>query len=142
MGFLTLTPLREGFARGILSNEAGAGTSSIAHARSGVLSPASAGLLGIFEVWFDTGLICMLTGFSILLAVPDFALFESGMQLVTYAVGNLFGIVGKVTVAILVFAFAFATVICWYYYGSEAWSSIFGKRKRTLFIPLFLCFVF
>ena len=141
LGFLTSAPLREGFARGILSNEAGAGTSSIAHARSGVLSPASAGLLGIFEVWFDTGLICMLTGFSILLSVPDLTLFESGMQLVAYAVGSLFGIGGKVTLAISVFAFAFATVICWYYYGSEAWSTIFGKRKRAIFLPLFLSFV-
>lgn len=61
VGFLVSIPVREGFARGILSNEAGAGTSAMAHARSGVLSPSTAGLLGIFEVWFDTGLICMLT---------------------------------------------------------------------------------
>ena len=142
VGFLTLAPIREGFARGLLSNEAGAGTSSVAHARSGVLSPSSAGLLGVFEVWFDTGLICMLTGLSILLAVPDISIFESGMQLVSYSVGSLFGTVGKVAVTLCVFAFAYATVICWYYYGSEACGFLFGKRKRAAFLPLFLTFVF
>ena len=142
IGFLMSAPMREGFARGILSNEAGAGTSSIAHSRSGVLSPSSAGILGIFEVWFDTGLICMLTGFSILLSVPDVSLFESGMQLVSYSVGNLFGTAGKYLLLFCIFSFAFATVICWYYYGSEAWSAIFGKRKRALFLPHFLLFVY
>ena len=142
IGFLMSAPLREGFARGILSNEAGAGTSSIAHSRSGVLSPASAGILGIFEVWFDTGLLCMLTGFSILLSVPDPGAFDSGMALVTFAVGNLFGTAGKCTVLFSVFAFAFATIVCWYYYGSEAWGTLFGKKKRAAFAPLFLLFVF
>ena len=138
--FLALTPVREGFARGILSNEAGAGTSSIAHARGGVLSPATAGLLGIFEVWFDTGLICMLTGFSILVSVPDPGIFTGGMQLVMYTVGNLFGAPGKYAILFCVFAFAFATVICWYYYGSESFSQLFGKNKKAVFLPLFLAF--
>jgi AGCS family alanine or glycine:cation symporter len=142
IGFLIAAPLREGFARGILSNEAGAGTSSIAHARNGVLNPASAGILGIFEVWFDTGLLCMLTGLSILLSVSDPRLFDSGMELITFAVGNIFGTAGKYTVLFCVFAFAFATVVCWYYYGSEAWETLFGKKKRVVFPPLFLSFVF
>ena len=91
LGFILGAPFHEGFARGILSNEAGTGTSSIAHARSGVLNPARAGLLGMFEVWFDTGLICMLTAFSILLSVPDTSLFKTGTELVMYTIGNVFG---------------------------------------------------
>lgn len=142
VGFLLSAPLREGFARGILSNEAGAGTSSMAHSRSGLISPCSAGILGILEVWFDTGLICMLTGFAILLSVPDPSIFTDGMSLVAYTVGNLFGIAGKYVLTLTVLAFAFATVICWYYYGSEAWGCLFGKRKRAVFLPLFLFFVF
>ena len=142
LGFLLSRPVREGFARGILSNEAGAGTSSIAHARCGILSPASAGILGIFEVWFDTGLVCMLTGFSILLSVDDLSAFNGGMELVMYAVGNRFGSVGKLIVLFCVFAFAFATVICWYYYGTESWCELFGRKKRAFFLPIFLCAVY
>lgn len=142
LGFLLSLPVREGFARGILSNEAGAGTSSMAHTRSGLISPSTAGILGIFEVWFDTGLICMLTGFAILLSVPDPTSFTDGMTLVSYSVGNLFGVAGKHVLTFTVLSFAFATVICWYYYGTEAWGTLFGKRKRAAFLPLFLLFVF
>ena len=142
VAFLSFGAVREGFLRGLLSNEAGAGTSAIAHARSGVLSPASAGLLGILEVWFDTGLICMLTGLSILLSVGDLSSFDGGMQLVMYAVGNLFGSGGKIITLACVFAFAFATVICWYYYGSEGWCALFDRRHRLVFLPVFLGFVF
>ena len=142
VGFLLSGPFREGFARGILSNEAGAGTSSAAHSRSGVLSPSSTGILGIFEVWFDTGLICMLSGLSILLSVPDIGNFDTGMDLILYSVGNLFGTSGKYTLLFCVFAFAYATVICWYYYGSEAWCVLFGKKKKAIFLPLFLLFVY
>ena len=49
---------------------------------------------------------------------------------------------GKYIVIFSVFAFAYATVVCWYYYGSEAWSTLFGKKKRVVFAPLFLSFVF
>ena len=141
VGFLMSEPIREGFARGMLSNEAGAGTSAMAHARSGVISPSTAGLFGIFEVWFDTGLVCMLTGLSILLSVPDYSCFDGGMQLVMYSVGNLFGAAGKYAVLLCVFAFAYATVICWYYYGSESFAQLFGKKRKAVFLPLFLIFV-
>ena len=142
VGFLTSRALSEGFARGLLSNEAGAGTSAMAHSRSGVLSPASAGLLGILEVYFDTGLICMLTGLSILLSVGDISAFSGGMELVMYSVGNHLGEPGKISVLFSVLSFAFATVICWYYYGSESWCSLFGRRSRALFLPIFLLAVF
>lgn len=142
VAFLFSGALREGFARGLLSNEAGAGTSAMAHARSGVLSPATRGVLGIFEVWFDTGLVCMLTGLAILVSVGDISSFDGGMELVMYAIGNVFGATGKTVILISVFAFAFATVICWYYYGSESWMALFGRKRRLVFLPLFLIAVF
>ncbi len=141
VGFLLSAPLREGFSRGILSNEAGAGTSSMAHARSGVLNPVSAGLLGSLEVWFDTGVICMLTAFSVLLSVPDTSIFDNGIAIVMYTVGSTFGSFGKVVLTMCVIAFAFATVICWYYYGTEALSALIGIKRRILFLPVFLIFV-
>lgn len=131
----------EGFSRGMLSNEAGAGTSSMAHARNGVLNPASSGLLGMLEVWFDTGLLCMLTGISILVSLPENFSADRGMDLIMYVAGNTFGSAGKLVALLCVFSFAFATVICWYYYGMEAWGFVFGKRKRGVFLPLFILFV-
>ena len=142
LGFLLSPAFTEGFARGILSNEAGAGTSSMAHARNGVLNPSFSGLLGMLEVWFDTGFLCMLTAFSILLTVPEGVEMSDGMALVMYAVGSVFGNVGKVGIMACVISFAFATVICWYYYGMECWGYVFGKKTRFVFLPLFVSFVF
>lgn len=142
VGVLISPAFREGFARGILSNEAGAGTSSIAHARNGVLNPALSGILGMLEVWFDTGLLCMLTGFAILISVPERIVASDGMGLIMYVAGNAYGNVGKYVALLSVFAFAFATVICWYYYGMESWAFVFGKKQRIFFSPLFIIFVF
>ena len=142
LGFLLSPAFSEGFARGILSNESGAGTSSIAHARNGVLNPSSSGLLGMLEVWFDTGFLCMLTAFSILLTVPSGFDMGDGMTLVMYAVGSAFGTFGKICIMACVISFAFATVICWYYYGMECWGFVFGKGTRLVFLPLFIIFVF
>ena len=141
LGFLLSSTFHEGFSRGILSNEAGAGTSSMAHARNGVLNPASSGLLGMLEVWFDTGLLCMLTGLSILLSVPEELCIGDGMELIMYVAGNSFGNTGKIMAAVSVFAFAFATVICWYYYGMETWGFVFGSSSRIAFLPIFIIFV-
>ena len=141
LAFLLSPAFREGFARGVLSNEAGAGTSCIAHARNGVFNPASSGLLGMLEVWFDTGFLCMLTAFSILLTLPDGIMVSDGMSLVMQVAGLVFGSIGKWGAMLLVIAFAFATVICWYYYGMESWAFAFGKRMRVVFLPLFLVFV-
>ncbi len=142
VSFIFSRAVREGFSRGILSNEAGAGTSSMAYARSGSLNPAALGLFGIVEVVFDTGILCMLTGLSILSASPELTSFNGGMKLCLYAVGSVFGPFGEGVLMLSVFAFAFATVICWYYYGAESFSAVFGARRRIVFLLLFLFFIF
>ena len=42
--------------------------------------------------------------------------------------------------AFCISAFAFSTVVCWYFYGTEAFSSLFGKRG-ILILPIYLAFV-
>ena len=60
--------MRFGVARGILSNEAGSGTSPTAHAGSNTSSPCEQGFFGIVEVFIDTVLLCSMTAFVILLS--------------------------------------------------------------------------
>lgn len=137
-GFLLGAPMREGYSRGILSNEAGAGTSTIAHATSGGGDPATRGLLGILEVFFDTALLCMLTAFCVLLSVPDPAAFDGGMSLILASFDLTFGGVAKWLLLICVFAFAFSTVVCWYYYGTECIRQLFGREYKLIYFPAFL----
>ena len=109
--------IKEGFARGMLSNEAGIGTSALAHSKIKHKDSATAGILGMCEVLFDTTLLCTLTAMAILVSVNDINAFSTPMSLVytafTSTLGKPFGYI----LLAMVFAFAYSTVICWYYYG-------------------------
>ena len=138
LGFMLSGPMKEGFSRGILSNEAGSGTSSLAHARSGILNPAAAGLMGIIEVVFDTAFLCLLTALAVLLPIDDVSAYTGGMQLVMSAFRLSLGSFSEKIVLFSVLSFAFATVICWYFYFTEAYSWLFGDRAAHITLPVFL----
>ena len=136
VGFFTSSAIREGFSRGLLSNEAGAGTSSLAHSRiSG--SPASAGLLGMCEVFFDTVLLCPLTALAILVTTPDPSAYTSGMSLVMASIGATLGSTSAALVVLCIAAFAFSTVICWYCYGSRCLSYL-GIRGGLPYLVVYV----
>ena len=135
-----LLAVKEGFARGILSNEAGAGTSALGHSRSQCREPSVAGLYGMCEVFFDTTLICTLTALVILMSVEDISAFSTPMSLVLSAFVGTLGDFSGYLLLILVFLFAYSTVICWYSYGSECIAVCF-PRLKPLFTPAFLSFV-
>lgn len=138
LGFLLTGPVREGYTRGILSNEAGAGTSSTAHSDSSILSPSASGLMGIVEVFFDTVLLCTLTGLSVLVCVPDLSQYEGAMAVIFSAFSSTFGSYGSFTLLFCVFFFAYSTVVCWYYYGARATEFVFGKNHRLIYTLTFL----
>ena len=88
---LSLRALREGFSVGLLSNEAGSGTSAFAQTRAD-LDDRDVGLLGVVEVFFDTALLCSLTGLAVLFSGYNINSCESGLDLVfssfAYALGE------------------------------------------------------
>ena len=68
-GYMIKQAVSMGFRRGVFSNEAGLGTSVAAHAGSDVVEPCVHGMWSIFEVCFDTIIMCSMTAF-VLLASP------------------------------------------------------------------------
>lgn len=136
--FVAFKAMREGFARGLLSNEAGAGTSAMAQCKSG-LAPSSVGLLGISEVFFDTVLLCTLTGVAVLISGAD-SLSSDGISIILRTVADI--PLGALVVGILIFAFAYSTVVCWYYYGCECMRYIFGTERSASYTALFIFSVF
>ena len=66
LGFLSTRAIRFGTVRGLFSNEAGCGTSPIAHATSKTKLPCKQGILGMIEVFIDTIVLCTMTAFVIL----------------------------------------------------------------------------
>lgn len=140
--FLASKAMKEGYARGLLSNEAGAGTSSMAQTRSKNFAPSDIGLLGACEVFFDTSLLCMLTGFAVLVSGVDTFGVKSGMAIVSEAVCKSLGGGAEAVLFLLVTAFAYSTVVCWYYYGCECIKYLFKKEKSLIFGSLFVLSAF
>lgn len=132
---ISFSAFSQGFARGLLSNEAGAGTSAMAHSESRA-EPHEAGLAGITEILFDTNLLCILTALVILVESEAPASAESPMALVFYAFQRGAGQWSEIPLFMSIFLFAYSTVICWYYYGVRCLSYL-GFDKRALY-----CFFF
>ncbi len=142
LGFFAFRGLKEGFARGILSNEAGIGTSSMAHSRAKKREVRTAGLYGICEVFFDTVVLCPLTALAVLVSVGDPSSFSSPMSLISSAVESSLGGFSLVILTLCILSFAYSTVSCWFYYGSECMAFLFSGKLKYLFMPIYLAFIF
>lgn len=128
IGFLTSRALRIGVTRGIVSNEAGCGTAPIAHASAEVKFPAAQGIWGMCEVTVDTIVICTLTAFVVLIAEKHgVALSMDGMAGAAEAFGRFIPFSDLILCA-FVAVFAFCTIVCWFYYGTESLSYLTKSR--------------
>lgn len=79
-GYIIKRAVTMGFKRGVFSNEAGLGSSVMVHSASDVKEPVIQGMWGIFEVFFDTIIVCTLTAFVILSSPADSKTFDEAMQ--------------------------------------------------------------
>ena len=134
IGIFASAALKEGFARGMLSNEAGAGTSTLAHSRADGRSAFTGGLFGMLEVFFDTVVLCPLTALAILLTGYESG--DGGAEIIIKTFSPL--LFGDLVILLCILFFAISTVLCWYYYGGACCESLFGKKAKPLFIPLFI----
>lgn len=79
-GYVIKRAVTMGFKRGVFSNEAGLGSSVMVHSASDVKEPVVQGMWGIFEVFFDTIIVCTLTSFVILSSPAESKTFNEAMQ--------------------------------------------------------------
>ncbi|MBQ3141653.1 MAG: alanine:cation symporter family protein, partial [Clostridia bacterium] len=145
-GYAIMVAMRQGFARGVFSNEAGLGSVPIAHAASNTKEPAEQAIWGVFEVFFDTIIVCTITALTVLLSgIP---LGEAALE--TYsskgaaaaAAFNLVlpGEIGGILIQVSLMLFALTTILSWSYYGERCWGYLsnnnksFGFFYRILFI--------
>ena len=130
-----ISAIREGFSRGLLSNEAGAGTSAMAESRADSSSAVDVGLLGMLEVFFDTAVLCTITGLAILSSqVTE----KGGITVVISAMAGVFGNLAAPMLFVIISAFAYSTIVCWYYYGAECVYFLFKKENSLLYSLFFI----
>jgi len=142
--------LRFGVARGLLSNEAGLGSSPIAHGAARTSYPVKQGSIAMMGVFIDTIVVCTLTALVIVIsgAYKNSTLFDpnglSGADLTVNAFnmgmpGALAGW-GGIIVVLSSLLFGFTTLLGWSYYGQVCCEYLFGlkavKPYRVLFIIL------
>lgn len=118
-----------GVSRGVLSNEAGLGSAPMAHGIANVRHPAEQGVVGVFEVFIDTIVVCSMTAFVILESGlwTDAAYQSASGDLTAAAMGTT--IPGAaIIVALSSFLFGFSTLIGWCYYGEKCFEYLFGSQ--------------
>ncbi len=146
-----------GFKRAAFSNEAGAGSASIAHAAVKTKYSASEGLVALLEPFIDTVVICTMT--ALVIIIFNFGgFFEyggdgTGSVLIDGVSYEGAGITSKafaqyipfsnIFLTIAVVLFAVSTMISWSYYGLQSWKFLFGRGKAAdlTYKVLFLVFV-
>ena len=139
--------MTQGFKRGVFSNEAGLGSSVMVHSSSNVKEPVKQGMWGIFEVFFDTFVVCSMTAVVVLstgyidlaTGAPNAGI--NGDTLVSTAFGQYFGAPGTWFVAIAMLFFAFTTVLGWSQYGTKAVEYLFGSVGVKIFKVVFVLMI-
>ncbi len=119
LGASVMTSLRVGISKGVFTHEGGMGSAPIAHACADTDHPARQGLWGAFEVFFDSIVMCTVSGLVILTSgiwrelSPAHSTIMSSLAFESAFNG------GRYIVEIGLPLFAFATIIAWYYYGEK-----------------------
>jgi len=122
--------IRWGVARGLFSNEAGLGSSPMAHAAAATNEPVREGLVAMMEPFIDTLVICTMTGLAIVVTGAYLTAPEgvAGASLTAYAFSHSIGQGGAALVGISLSLFAFSTIIAWSYYGDRSVKFLFGEK--------------
>jgi len=151
-----------GMRRATFSNEAGIGSSPIAHSAARTKLPASEGVVALLEPFLDTVVVCTMTSL-VLVTTMNFESADSGLFTVngqSFVLGDAannstsFGIgltsqafqtvhdSFKYVLFVCVLLFAFSTLITWSYYGLQAWQYLFGRDKWVALIyKIIFCLV-
>ena len=130
--------MKKGVARGIFSNEAGLGTGSIAHACADTKEPVKQGLLGIFEVFTDTILICTLTALVILCSGISIGFgADAGAELTISGFTSTYGNWISIFTAVALCCFAFSTIIGWGLYGARCIEFLFSSKVIKPFMLVY-----
>lgn len=135
-----------GFRRAAFSNEAGIGSSAIAHSAVRTREPVTQGFVAMLEPFVDTVVICTITALVIIVTVYDPALLNdgaiNGVELTSRAFASVIPWFPYV-LAVVVILFAYSTMISWSYYGMEGFVYIFGAKRwsKAAFNVIFCIFV-
>ncbi len=149
VGAAIIIAIRSGVARGLFSNEAGQGSTPIAHAVARTNDPAAQGRFAMLGTFIDTIVICTMTALVILTVEGDFTHTAangsvevvkhawqsdlSGFTMTSGAFGAAFPVtiggipIGTLIASIALILFVFTTLLTWSYYGERAITFLYDQ---------------
>ena len=138
-----LVPIIIGIERGVFSNEAGIGTTAMASGLSNnenVEKQANVQILGTF---FTSLIICTITALIILTSNYQTLNLNNinGIELVSYAFFEHFGYLGIIILTLIIFLFAFSTIVTSYYYGEINMKYLLNKNKFNTLLKIIVIIV-
>lgn len=132
-----------GFKRALFANEAGIGTAAIIQASAKTDFPVRQGLVGGLGPFIDTFCVCMVTALVIIMSgVYQGAGEMQGIDLTSKAFETVFPFF-DIVLTVVVFLFAYSTIIVYSYYGEICAGYLFGNSKAVIvgFRIIFLAFI-
>ena len=120
LGWTTYEAIRYGVARGLFSNEAGLGSAPNAYAYGESDHPGRQGFYGMFEVFMDTLVICMITGISVTIT-GAYTTGLTGAPLAMEAFSRAYGPLAPLIIGVALILFAYTTLLTWAWYGEVNW---------------------
>ena len=143
VGTTVMMAARYGIARGLFSNESGLGSAPIVAAAAQTRNPVRQALVSSSGTFWDTVVICALTGLVIVssvIAYPDIN-YTDGASL-TKAAFSKIPVVGLPLLSFGLLTFAFSTILGWSYYGERALEYLTGKKYITAYRVIYIIAVF
>jgi AGCS family alanine or glycine:cation symporter len=143
VGSTVMMAARFGIARGLFSNESGMGSAPIVAAAAQTRNPVRQALVSSSGTFWDTVIICALTGLVIVssvIAYPDID-FSNGATLTKDAFAKI-PVVGRPLLTFGLLTFAFSTILGWCYYGERAVEYLKGKKWVVGYRVLYITTVF
>lgn len=143
VGTTVMMAARYGIARGLFSNESGLGSAPIVAAAAQTRNPVRQALVSSTGTFWDTVVICAMTGIVIVssvLAYPDIT-FDNGAVLTKMAFSKI-PIVGTPLLTFGLLTFAFSTILGWCYYGERAVEYLKGRRWMLAYRMVFIVAIF
>ena len=143
VGSTVMMAARFGIARGLFSNESGMGSASIVAAAAQTRNPVRQALVSSSGTFWDTIVICALTGLVIVSSVeayPDID-YANGAILTKAAFAKI-PVVGTPLLTFGLLTFAFSTILGWCYYGERAMEYLGGRRWVGAYRVLYIIGVF
>ncbi|WP_262504030.1 alanine/glycine:cation symporter family protein [Sphingosinithalassobacter sp. CS137] len=143
LGAAVILAIRAGVARGLFSNEAGQGSTPVAHAVAQTTDPAMQGRFAMMGTFIDTIIICTMTALVLLTVEGSFVHTDAvtgatttvlhawqsdlnGFAMTSGAFAAAFpfaiaGIpIGTLIASVALILFVFTTLLTWSYYGERA----------------------